>query len=89
VVSHQEPALGSHHRHLIDIFAFIPTFRKSFTKPEQETATTYALDALKFFLSILALEAFTPVTYLYPAAIVLLDSSFVAMLLIRRRQLKK
>lgn len=74
---------------VIDMFAFFPTYRKSFMKPNEETATIYFLDTLKFAISLFALERYTLVTYLYPAFIVALDGSFVAFLLVRRRQLGK
>lgn len=72
---------------LIDIFAFFPTYRKSWWKPQEETAFLYALDSVKFAISLFALEQYNIVTYLYPAVIVLLDGSFVLFLLIRRKQL--
>ncbi len=71
-----------------DALGFFPTFRKSYNKPHEETATNYALGAARWPLAILALQSLTPVNWLYPAAIALLDLALVAMLLIRRRQLK-
>ncbi len=65
-------------------FGFLPTFRKGYNKPYEETATTFALNGLKFGISILALESFTTATWLYPATLVSLNGLFVCMLLIRR-----
>lgn len=67
---------------------FIPTFRKAYFKPKEETATTFGLNSFKFFLAIFALNSFSVSTALYPTALVLTNFSFVIMLLVRRRQLK-
>ncbi|RJP43629.1 hypothetical protein C4587_02720 [Candidatus Parcubacteria bacterium] len=72
---------------LIDILGFLPTYRKAFFKPHEETAITFALNSLKFAVSIPALGAFTLVTLLYPSYLVLSNGLFVLFLLLRRRQL--
>ncbi len=72
---------------LIDALGFIPTFRKSFHKPHQETALTYGLSALKFMFAIPALSNITLVTTLYPASLIVMNGLFVMMLLIRRKQI--
>jgi len=71
---------------LIDALGFYPTFRKSYHKPHQETAITFAISGLKFVVAIIALENLTLVTWLYPASLVLMNGIFVIMLLIRRKQ---
>lgn len=71
---------------LIDALGFFPTFRKSYHKPYEETAITFAISGLKFIVAIFALENLTPVTWLYPASLVLMNGIFVVMLLIRRKQ---
>lgn len=74
---------------VINIVAFYPTFRKSWTKPDEENLTAYNLANLKFFLSLCALQAFTINTALYPSVIILANGAFVVMCLIRRRQLAR
>lgn len=71
-----------------DALGFAPTFRKSYTKPDEETVSMYTLSASHWILSIIALQALTLTTVLYPAVISLLDLTLVATLLTRRRQLK-
>lgn len=73
---------------IIDALGFAPTFRKSFYSPDEETALTYALSALKFILAIIALRNFTVVTWLYPASLVVMNAGFVGMVMLRRRQLQ-
>ena len=70
-----------------DAVAFLPTFRKAYFKPREETATTFVLSGVKFFLSLFALSKFTVITALYPSVLVALNGLFVTMLLIRRKML--
>jgi hypothetical protein len=72
---------------LIDALAFVPTFRKSFHKPDEETAITYALSALKFGVSLAALGSLTLTTTLYPLSLVVTNALFVLMVTWRRKSL--
>lgn len=72
---------------IIDFFGFLPTIRKSFHKPFEETASTYFISGIKFILAIIALENYTVVTWLYPASLVVANIAFAGMLMIRRKQL--
>lgn len=69
----------------VGAMGFVPTFRKAYERPQEETATTYLLNGIKFALAIVALESLTPVTWLYPAALTLLNLSLATVLFIRRR----
>lgn len=69
----------------IDALGFIPTFRKAYKKPHEETLQTYALSAIKFAIAIIALSNYSMVTILYPASLVVMNSLFVLMLMTRRR----
>ena len=68
----------------VGALGFVPTFRKAFKKPQEETTITYFLNGLKFAVAIIALESFTPVTWLYPGALVVLNMSLASMLYLRR-----
>ena len=70
---------------IVEVFAFMPTFRKGYFKPHEETAATFALSGFSFLLSLFALDRFTVITALYPGALVAMDGLFVIMLLIRRK----
>jgi hypothetical protein len=72
---------------LVDALGFLPTFRKSFFRPFEETALTYSISVLRWLLAILALQNLSVVTWLYPASLVVMNAVFVALLLVRRRQL--
>jgi hypothetical protein len=71
---------------IVYALGFLPTYRKAFYKPEQETAITFALNAFKFAISIVALDSFSVSTWFYPLTLVVLNFCFVVMLVIRRKQ---
>lgn len=73
----------------IDILGFIPTVRKSWSKPQSETLFTYELNAFRHGLSLLALQQYNIITWLYPASWALANLLFSIMLVVRRRQLLK
>lgn len=72
---------------IIDALGFIPTFRKSYSHPNEETAFTYTMSGLKFIFGIAALNQLSPITVIYPASLVLTNLLFVAMVQVRRQQL--
>jgi len=71
----------------IDGLAFVPTFRKSWSKPWEESTMAYGLGALAFALSLPALTTLNVTTALYPAAVTLFNGGFCVMVLLRRRTL--
>lgn len=73
----------------INTLAFIPTFRKAYWKPREETAKSYSLGVLRSVISIPALLAFNTVTLLPLVHHILINVVFVAMLLVRRRNPKR
>lgn len=74
---------------IIDLLGFIPTIRKSYSKPHQETLITYMLSTVKYGLAIIALQNYSLVTVLFPLAMVIVHILFVGLLIIRRRQVRK
>ncbi len=73
----------------IDMFGFLPTIRKSWSKPYTETLFTYALYALCLAISIYALHIYTLVTYLYPVVWLFGNGLFSVVLVVRRKQVGK
>ncbi|MEK7059401.1 MAG: hypothetical protein AAB971_01445 [Patescibacteria group bacterium] len=69
------------------IGGFFPTFRKSFSKPYEETASLYFIYAASLMLSLAALRNFDLVNALYPGSFVLINLSMVVFLGVRRLQL--
>lgn len=72
---------------LIYLFGYLPTFRKTYHKPYEETVLTYALSATKYLLGLIALNDFTLLTFLFPLSVLLMDVSFVCMALFRRKEI--
>jgi len=69
---------------IIDAVGFYPTLRKSWNKPQEEHLLAYNLGSLKFLISLFALDNITWITALYPAAIVVINSTFTVICLARR-----
>ena len=69
----------------INALAVIPTFRKAYWKPDEETALSYSLGALRSVISIPALLSFNAVTLLPPICNIVSNVALVTMLLMRRK----
>lgn len=69
---------------LIDTAGYLPTIRKSWTKPQSESALSYSLGSLGALLTLLAIENYTMATWLYPAVLVASNGA-MALFLLRRR----
>jgi hypothetical protein len=74
---------------LIDTLGYYPTFRKSWLKPNEETAFLYSMDALMFLISLGALETYSLINVTYPLTIAVVNIVFVTMLFLRRRASEK
>jgi hypothetical protein len=74
---------------IIDCLGFVPTFRKSYLKPFDETALTYFLSFLSFLFSILALQSYNFVTMFYPLVLLITNNIFVVFLLVRRKTMAR
>jgi hypothetical protein len=70
---------------IIDIVAFLPTFRKARLDPGAETLLSYNIGNIKFLLALAALEQYNFVTVFYPAVVILSNVSFVLYSLYLRR----
>jgi hypothetical protein len=84
LVAVKQPLLAVIITAFVDFIGFVPTFRKSFKKPYEETISTFVLSSLSFLISLFALQSFNLTTALYPASIVLTNSALVVMVLFRR-----
>jgi predicted nucleotidyltransferase len=73
----------------IDVFGYIPTFRKSYKDPWSETLATWVLFAMADIFSILALSKYNFLTVTYLATITVVNISFFIFCTSRRRFSKK
>lgn len=71
----------------VDMIAFIPTIRKSWHKPHEETLISYLTNTFRFCLALLALSHYTLITSLYPITWVIANGLFSVYLLVRRRRI--
>ena len=69
---------------LIDFLGFVPTIRKSYSKPHEETLIHYVFAGVKFIPAIFALGHYSLITVLYPASLVAANLLFALMLVLRR-----
>lgn len=74
---------------ITDALAFIPSFRKAYYKPEEETFITWFISSIKFLLAIIATQSYSLTTLLYPLYLFLSNGGFAVMLLVRRKILIK
>ena len=71
---------------IIEILAFVPTFRKTWNDPYSEPFSSWSLNTIRHAVSIMALGAFSIVTVLYPAVLVVLNALLTGEILLRRSQ---
>ena len=74
---------------IINAVALVPTFRKSYVKPNEESVSLWSIDVFKFGLGIIALETRTPTTVLFSLGVMAVNSLLVGMVLLRRRRLAR
>lgn len=72
---------------IVNTLGYVPTFRKAYNKPFEETSITYSLSAVKFAVAILALNEFSVITLLFPLSVIIVCVLLVIMLNTRRKHL--
>lgn len=71
-----------------DMLAFIPTIRKSWSKPYTETMSLYVTNAIRFSLALAAIETYTFLSASWIMVWAVGNGLFALMLVIRRKQIK-
>jgi chromate transport protein ChrA len=69
------------------IGGFLPTFRKSYLKPYEETISLYVMYAIAWILSLLALEKLDLINAFAPVVFIVVNGVLVVFLFIRRKQI--
>lgn len=72
---------------ITDAIAKVPTIRKSYVRPHEESLTIWLTGIVNFSLSIVALSSLTWTTALFPAEIIFTNALLIAVILLRRRRL--
>ena len=73
----------------IDTIGYLPTVRKSWLKPHEETAISYLFSCLGALFSLVAIKQYTPSTWLYPLVLTFSNGAMWAFLNARRRALRR
>jgi hypothetical protein len=73
---------------LLDALGFGPTFVRGWSQPHKDSATSFAINGVKFVPSLLAMEPVSLATCIYPVALVALNGAVAAMLIQRRHWLR-
>ena len=69
---------------VVDEVAFIPTLRKAYKRPAEESVTIFALSSVSYFVSLFAIGTINLATVLYPASLFIADALYVLVMLYRR-----
>ncbi len=71
---------------IIDIFAYMPTIRKTIKDYKSETFIMYPLNTIRHGLSIAALSKYSITTYLYPLVLVIMNLIMTAIIIRKNRK---
>ncbi|MDO8648868.1 MAG: hypothetical protein Q7R81_03730 [Candidatus Peregrinibacteria bacterium] len=64
----------------MDVVAFIPTLRKTWSQPSTETPTLYSMNVLRHILTLFSLEAYNVATTLHSFAMIVTNSMMTAFI---------
>ncbi|MBX4187490.1 MAG: hypothetical protein KW802_04575 [Candidatus Doudnabacteria bacterium] len=70
-----------------DLIGFLPTYRKAYHKPNEETLISYMLSTLKEVISLFALSHYNFLTGFYITMVSIANMTFVTMVFIRRKKM--
>lgn len=73
---------------VIDVFAFLPSFRKSYRKPGEDSALLFFISGFEYLLTFPSYNVYSFVVLAYPIVVLSLDFSYAALIMVRRWQLK-
>jgi hypothetical protein len=71
----------------VDVLGLVPTLRKAYARPGEESISVFAFSAVSFFISLFAVQSVSLTTVLYPSAVAIGATVLVVMVLARRRML--
>lgn len=74
---------------IINLLGFMPTIRKVYSKPHEETLITHVLSTIKYGLILVALQVYTAITVLFPLVVFIADGLLVGLIMVRRKQVAK
>jgi len=69
----------------IEALGFMPTYRKAWLKPHDESILAFSLTILKYLLALGAMQSYTLTTVLFPIALLILSGLLIVELVARKR----
>ncbi len=69
----------------IDLIAFMPTLRKTWTSPTTETPMLYSMNVLRHVLTLFSLQAYNIATALHSIAMIMTNSLMAGFLITKQR----
>lgn len=73
----------------IETLGFAPTYRKTFSHPHDESILAFSLTILKYVLALMAMQAYTFTTVLFPIALIILSTVLIVEIHWRRRRVAR
>lgn len=73
---------------IIDLLAIIPSFRKSFRLPWDDSPIAYWTSGTEYLISLPSYQIFSLITLMYPVCLITLDFTYSIFIMVRRFQLK-
>lgn len=73
---------------LADLLSYGPTFRRAWLRPQDESATNFAVNSIKCIPALLALDTYSVATTVYLIMLTIVNAGFASFLLIRRGQIR-
>lgn len=70
------------------LFAFAPTFRKTFIDPHSENMLLHTIAIVSFLISLTAIDIYSWATIMYPVSLCIINSSFALMVIFRQYQIR-
>ncbi len=74
---------------ITDTIGYIPTLRKAFFKPYEETLSTWLLCSLKYVFPLFAFDVFSVLNWLYPVTLIFMNMLVAILLIVRRKMIKR
>ncbi len=69
---------------ITDACGFLPTLRKGYYKPHEDSRALWSITAVKWALAIIALQSYSLVTVLYPSYLLLVNAFYPILLTWRK-----
>jgi hypothetical protein len=82
----KEPLISAILISIVNVVALLPTIRKSWINPFEETLSTYVLSTIRTVLTVLLFETYSLVTLLSHIVGIIITTIFCIILIVRRKQ---